>query len=99
MKLRFALEVAIIHAQSIIDQPDPLIALGGSLGSGGIQRSRETDAVSGLGVDNTTVDAVLVDNQVLAVGVDKETDQVRAHVVATEIGQSLAEVDLVKVNL
>ena len=40
-----------------------------------------------------------MDNQVLAVGVDKETDQVRAHVVATEIGQSLAEVDLVKVNL
>jgi hypothetical protein len=38
-------------------------------------------------------------DQVLAVCVDKKTDQVRAHVVTAEIGQRLSQMDLVEVNL
>lgn len=76
-----------------------LHALGLSLSSRRIQRSRKADPVNSPSVSDTSVDSVLVHDQVLAVGVDKKTDQVWAHVVTTEIGQRLGQMDLVEVNL
>lgn len=76
-----------------------LLALGLSLSSRRIQRNRKSDPVNSSSVTDTAIDSVLVHNQVLAVGVDKKTDQVGAHVVTAEIGQRLSQMYLVEVNL
>jgi hypothetical protein len=45
------------------------------------QRSRKPDAVNRLGIDDAAILAVLLGNQVLALRVDQQTDQIGAHVV------------------
>jgi hypothetical protein len=50
-------------------------------------------------LDNVRARAVDLANRALAVSVDNKTKQVGAHVVATEVVESLAEVSLVKVDV
>lgn len=88
----------MIHISAGIRQT-ALHALGLSLGSRRIQRSRKSNPVNSPSVSDTAIDSVLVHDQVLAVSVDKKTDQVRAHIVTAEIGQRFGKMDLVEVNL
>lgn len=46
------------------------------------QRSRQPNPINRPGMHHTPILVILLDNQVLAVGIDKQTDQVGAHVMA-----------------
>jgi hypothetical protein len=62
------------------------------------ERLAKSDTVDRL-LDNVRARAVDLANRALAVSVDNKTKQVGAHVVATEVVESLAEVSLVKVDV
>jgi hypothetical protein len=78
---------------------DPALRLLGVLAKVELaERLAESNAVDGL-LDDVGTRAVDLADRALAVSVDNKTEQVRAHVVAAEVVESLAEVGLVEVDV